>query len=373
MNAETNKGEISETAKSTLIPTDAENIPAKSDKAAYHRYAVSHMAGGIVKNIRSEADRNFDIGREFLEHARWQKENFPNYSPSEFDTLVRDVRAEVRIYVNIKPESIRVDDWARAYLLRQDFAEAIGTDRAALLTLHEYLILIGKCYTFSKKTLDGTVEKGWLGLVREVTNDRFAGIKVSADEFNERVTANEKRLEEAKNPTDPVKLAEAKQAESYNAAKAKTQTANKNVTTSVSKALKDGALDPVNVLAIVEECVKSAGKTLPDSVGFDPAKATKVDCHTLATAMYAAGKYQEICWLIQSLRKVKEKTDLQRKANEHNPTIPLSVEPDSVKLAKEQVIAESRLDGPSKPGDALDKALGMAARERQTTAHANAV
>jgi hypothetical protein len=247
----------------------------------------------------------------------------------------------VRIYINIKPESIRVDDWARACLLRQDFAEAIGPDRAALLTLYEYLILVGKCFSFNKKTLEGTVTKGWLGLVRDVTNDRFAGTKVSADEFNEKVKANETRLAEAKNPTDPVKLAEAKQAESYNKRKAKEKAANTAVTTSVSKALKDGALDPINVLAIVEECVKSTGKTLPASIGFDPAKCTKADCHTLAVTMMDAGKYKEIVWLIKCLRDSKEKMDLQRKAAEHNPTVPYPVETDASKLETEQAKAEA--------------------------------
>ena len=79
-----------------------------------HERAVAEIVQMIRAKYEDEGTRNFAIGKRAYEHAQWQRGNFPGYTGSDFDSLMRRIRDDVRLYVPIKADSIRVDDWRDA-------------------------------------------------------------------------------------------------------------------------------------------------------------------------------------------------------------------------------------------------------------------
>ena len=108
------------------------------DRGTVHERAVAEIVGMIRAKYEDESTRNFAIGKRAFEHAVWQRGNFPGYTGSDFDTLMRRVRDDVRLYVPIKADSIRVDDWGRCHVMRELVRTSDGDSIAESLSMHEY-------------------------------------------------------------------------------------------------------------------------------------------------------------------------------------------------------------------------------------------
>lgn len=322
------------------------------DRGAVHKKAIADIVGMIVAKYETEAERSFSIGKRAFEHAQWQKSNFPGYKGTDFDQLMKDIRQDVRLYVAIKPESIRVDDWVRCHVLRELVRESLPDGVAESFSLYEYLILCSKALTFDKKSVEGSLVEGWADLMIGVHQDRLTE-RVSADEFQERVDANVKRLAAAKVVADPVKSAAEAAAKSINKKAEDFAKATTAVTTAVSHAIAKGDLDAGNIMGIVEAVAKDLKKPLPSQFGFDPASCTKEDCKVLASAMFAAGKYNEMKFLADRLGKMVAAMDKARE--QAQSTLP--IESDKVKAAREQRKAESRRNKASAPAPAMAEAV----------------
>jgi len=165
-----------ETTSIVPVTTIVEQGIVKDDRGTVHEKAVSDIVDMIRAKYVEEGVRNFAIGKRAFEHAQWQRGNFPGYTGSDFDSLMRRIRDDVRLYVPISTDSIRVDDWVRCHVMRELVREADGDAIAQSLSMHEYHILIGKALSFDKKNVEGSLVLGWIDLIRSVAADRDNGI-----------------------------------------------------------------------------------------------------------------------------------------------------------------------------------------------------
>jgi hypothetical protein len=337
-----NKGQTTMSNETIINATENSNATDANvdDRSAQYKAGIKAIVGLIREKYEDEATRSFRIGKEGLDLAIWQLHNTPNYEGSDFDTLCRNIQADVRLYVAINPKSIRVSDWIKAYAFRETVRTDIGDAVADNISLFEYLRMLGQAYTFNKKTVEGSIAKGWHGFVRTLGYDRSTGKRVTSEAFLERLDKHVKQLEQDAKPKDKAKADALSVAQNILKKDADVKKANTAITTSVVDAVKAGHLDIANIVGIVETVAKEFGKDMPSNFGFNPAECTVDDCNTLALAMYQAGKLYEMKRLADRLEKFIGKMEETRKASE--PTIPLPVESDAAKRAKEQVKAESK-------------------------------
>jgi hypothetical protein len=225
------------------------NMPQTS----FQEKAVADIVGMIRAKFEDESTRNITIGKRAFEHAQWQRGNFPGYLGSDFDTLMRRLRDDVQLYVPVSANSIKVAEWVYSHVLRAEVQKAAGNDVATSLSMHEYIHLVGKALSFSKKDVEGTLSEGWIDTIKAIAHDRaIPGGHVTSEDFLARIASTVKAIAAAKASVDPI--AAAKKLTS-DAIKAKTQAVNKantDITSSVSDALVGEHLTPDGVLSIVE-------------------------------------------------------------------------------------------------------------------------
>jgi hypothetical protein len=338
------------TAETTvLVPstTIVEQGIVSDDRGRIHEKAV----GDIVEMIRAkyveEGARNFAIGKRAFEHAQWQKGNFPGYTGGDFDTLMRRIRDDVRMYVPISADSIRVDDWARCHVMRELVRESDGEAIAQSLSMHEYHILIGKALSFDKKAVEGSLVAGWIDFVRSVATDRDNGKRVSANDYRDRIKATEERLAAAKVSANPVEAAAREAAAGITKKADDSAKAVTAVTKSVSDALAAGNLKTDGVVGIVEQVAKSLKLPMPPAFGFDPSTCTIEDCDLLASALFAAGKLTEMRHLVNRLSKMVSAVEKAREAAIAHGTSTI----EQGKASREQGKAETRRSKASAPAE----------------------
>ena len=280
------------------------------NRTTVHEKAVADIVGMIRAKFEDESTRNFTIGKRAFEHAQWQRGNFPGYLGSDFDRLMRRLRDDVRCWVPISANSIKVAEWTYSYVLRAEVQKAAGSDVANALSMHEYIHLVGKALSFSKKDVEGTLVEGWIDTIKAVAHDRaIAGGRVTSEDFLTRIASTVKEIAAAKAATDPTAAARKLTSD---AIKAKTQAVNKantDITSSVSDALVGEHLTPDGVLSIVENVCKAHDVPLPSKFGFDPASCTIADCDLLASTMFQAGRFGEMRHLVKVLSKMVATVD----------------------------------------------------------------
>lgn len=304
----------SESDASATPPQATPKLSAE-ETASVYKAGVTKIAGLIVAKYADEGERNFAIGKEAFDVATWQRSQFPDYTPSDFDKLMSDIRLDVRLVVPIKPESIRVDDWLRCHVLRTLVSDAIGSDASGQLSFFEYSRLCSgsRALSFDKKDVVGTLNAGWVDTIKGIAFDRASGARVSTDTFLERVANAEKAIAEKKASAIDPATAQANAA--AKAVKDRTRAENKakeDVTTALSDALAKKLLTGDTALSILESVAKEHKATLPPQVGFNPAKCTKADCELLASALFQAGKYNEMRALHDRLGKMIAAVDKAR-------------------------------------------------------------
>ena len=130
--------------------------------------------------------------------------------------------------------------------------------------------------------------------------------------------------------------------------------ANTAITNAVESALAKDTLGTENVISIVESVARDLGKALPSLSGFDPLHCSKEDIDILVNTMFAAGRFKALHYLGSqiALRLQARENSLNAgiRAVESSPT------PLDVKLADEQVKAESRRSNRNAKAPALVKA-----------------
>ncbi|SIO37433.1 hypothetical protein SAMN05444166_4191 [Singulisphaera sp. GP187] len=284
------------------------------NRASVHETAVAEIVEMITAKYTEEGARNFAIGKRAFEHAQWQKGSINDYGSGDFDKLMSRIRDEVRIYVSIKAESIRVSDWTRCHVLRE-LVRAEIADAADSLSMFEYLAIVGKALHFTSKDLEGSINEGWLDMIRGVAAERSQGTRVTREDFTNRIQATVKRIADAKAALNPAKAALEAAATAVKKQARDAAKATEDITTSLSDGLAKGAVTPEAALSILENVAKAHGKPLPaNAVGFDPASCTLKDCELLALAMFSSGKYTEMVALRDKLDKMVSAIDKARAA-----------------------------------------------------------
>jgi hypothetical protein len=306
------------------------------DNAAYNLGEIKAIVDLIKAKFEDEGERNFAIGRRTYLHAQWQKGNFPGYLGSDFDSLCRTVREDVRMVVSIKPESIRVDDWVRTDRLRTLVIDAIGEDEAKQLSFYEYRTLTSKALAFDKKSLEFSINDGYMELVRKLSTDRSTGaVRKSSEDFASRIDGYVKAVASDAALSDPAAAATAIAAKAIQERSKAVSKANSDITTGVSDALSKGFITADGVLGIVENVAKHLNIPLPTAIGFDPATCTVADCDLLASTMFAAGKFTEMVHLRDKLNKMVSAVEKARAAAESRTPAATNVVPVSTKVDRE--------------------------------------
>jgi len=286
--------------------SNVNDITTLGDKSSVHEAAVAEIVGLIRAKYEDEGNRNFAIGKRAFEHAQWQKGNFPGtYLNGDFEALMNRIRDDVRLWVPIKAESIQIGQWVRCHVLRELVRENAGDDVANTLTHFEYKCIIGKALHFTVKDLEGSLTECWLDMVKAVASDRAKGLRVSREDFENRVALTIRAADASRMAKlDPVKAAAKLASDAVKADAAKVAKSTKDITAAVDTAIASGAVSPEGALAILEGVAKHHGKPLvAASIGFDPATCTVEDCEKLAAAMFGAGKLVEMKALAAKLAK----------------------------------------------------------------------
>lgn len=282
------------------------------DKTSIHEAAVAEIVGMIRAKYEDEGTRNFAIGGRAYKHAQWQKANFPGtYLNGDFDALMNRVRDDVRMWVPIKAESIRIAHWVRCHVLRELIRKEAGDVVAESLTMMEYMAIVGKALHFTVKDLEGEILPCWLDMVKGVAADRSADRRVVREDFENRVVETIKRAEAAKvAKLDPVKAATLAAGNAVKAEAAKVAKATKDITSSINDGIASGAITSEGALAILEGVAKHHGKPLvAASIGFDPLTATAEDCERMIAVMFSAGRITEIRAIVAKGNKAIAKFD----------------------------------------------------------------
>ncbi len=291
------------------LPADA--IPANAspaaDKTAVHEAAVAEIVEMIRAKYTEDGLRSFAIGRRAYEHAVWQKNNFPGaYLNGDFNNLMARIRDDVRMYVPIKAESIRVADWTRCHVLREIVAKEASRDIADSLSMHEYLALVGKALHFTVADLEGDLNPCFLDMIKGVAADRAnPDGRVTTEDFLNRIAATVKRAADAKLAAlNPSKAAAKLASDKVKADSAAVAKSVKDITASIDAGIASGAIKPEGALAILEGVAKHHGTPLrAASIGFDPATASVTECEQAIDVMFSAGRIAEMKAMMARLEK----------------------------------------------------------------------
>lgn len=290
--------ERAESATPANVNASTDTTPKLSaeETSAVYKDGVKRIAGLIVTKLMDDGERNFAIGKEAYEMATWQRSQFPNYTPGDFDNLMRDIRVDVRLAVSIKPESIRVDDWLRSHVLRTLIAESIGDEASRKLSNYEYKALCSRALTFDKKEVVGALVPAWVDFIKGIALDRTSGVRVSADDFQTRLDAHVAALaaaEQAKlDPATAEKLAAGKAAKEKQRA---ITSANEAITTAISDAFADSLIDGSGVASILEAVAKTHKVALPVTTAkptladIDVSSLTTKDVNAFAKRLFTSG------------------------------------------------------------------------------------
>ena len=288
------------------VTIDATFVDVAASVVSQHETVVSEIVGMIRDKFTEEAKRSFAIGERFYKHAVWQKNHFPGeYTNTDLTNLASRIRDEVRVHVAVKPESIRVADWARCFVLRTLVAKEAGDGVADSLSMYEYLAIVGKALHFNVRDLEGDLNPCWLDMIKGVAVDRAADKRVSTEQFFDRIKATVATAAAARvAKLDPAAAQAAAASSAVKADKAAKTKAEKSVLESIDNGIKAGAIRPETALEILESVAAFHGKPLvSNAIGFNPTTATIADCDTLAAAMFSAGKLVEMKHLAAKLAK----------------------------------------------------------------------
>lgn len=281
---------------------------------------LNYIVDLYVTYYGDESTRSFAIAKKVDARFHKMRKGFPGWSKVDFDHQCGVVRNGVRLRVSIKPESIRVADWLRAYTMRELARKDIG-DLADSLTMYEYLAITGKGLKYDPVALSGEIRPCYLDLIRDVAEERSGPIgRVSGDRFKEMVADTVARVAfvaQGKLSPEQIEAAESK-AEATKASAAKAASVKK-LTDTLNDGFAKDSLSPASAAEVIQAVCNSHGVTLPQMSspapivhGFDPATATVADCELLAGTMFATGRYDEMVALRDRLSRMIAAVDNAR-------------------------------------------------------------
>jgi hypothetical protein len=286
-------GITSDTNASPIIGVSAAQAVANE-----HSAGITRIVGLIRAKYEDEGERNFAIGKEALDLAIRQRHEVgeKSYTSSDFDCQVNRIRDEVRMFVSIKPESIRIPHWVRCHAMREEVGKAITPERASKLSMHEYMAISGKGFRWNSADLAGTINPCWLDMIRGVADDRAAGTIVKREDVANRIVATESRANAAKLAAlDPAKAATKVASDAVRANATAVKNTIDAITKSVDTGIASGAIKPEGALAILEGVAKFHKMPLvAASIGFDPATATSAEWESAIAVAFNAGKLTEL-------------------------------------------------------------------------------
>jgi len=311
-------------AETTAEQTDGRAVAAAAvmsveDFVVYQTATVAQIVEKICTQHADASTRNIEIGRDALILAMKEKEVSRRYTATDLDAMVDTIRNRVRLRLAIKPESIKVMEWIKVYLLREQARPIMGDDMAESISITEGIHLTPEVMTFDKTTLTAAFKERWVDFLRHLAAERRAdfaatnGSKFEAmlQEWRDRLAAEDKASSD-KTKT-PEQLAELAAAEARKTTAEKVKRANTAVTSSVANALKSGDLSPAQVAACVETAAAETGKPLSAFLGVNPATITVAECRIFAETMARSGKLPEMRALRVMLSKLIDYLDAEAK------------------------------------------------------------
>jgi hypothetical protein len=324
-----------------------------------HKTRVGTMASIYGQSATEQGLRNMAIGEQFILDCWEQSASIPEYTASDTDRHAGQVRDEIRMYLPIKPDSIKPMVWAKAWMQQQLLVDLIGNDTvdsegkpastATLITFHEHVALIGNSLVFDKKTLDARLVLGWIDTLKALVALHVKNNgPVKRETLEDMIKKNEARLAaeaEASNPTEHARLVLAAADKEKERKTAKRKAA---VQDSVRDALAAGSLDADNIMAIVETTAKNLpGVTAPSMLGANPATIDKREINQFVQVMVSAGRLTEMRYFRKVLSKAIEQAEAATSAAVTSADG--STQSQQTRLATEQKRVESQRNRPEAP------------------------
>jgi hypothetical protein len=225
------------------------------------------------------------LGRGVIDHALWQKGNFPKWEAQDWDRLCDKLADQVKFQVAIK--DVRMGLFARIYL----WVEAVRpmVPDVEKLSYYQVVNFFVQTLKFSSTDLVGEIKKGWIEFVRETVAQQVSDAPLTIAALKVAIAEHTKRLEdEANAKKSPEKIMEAAhKAEVAKRTKAETDLRTK-LTTGIDEAL-GGILSPTAVVDILNKVAADRKVDLPAGNMDKLASMSPQEAKLLASSMWKAG------------------------------------------------------------------------------------
>ena len=199
------------TTKTTTTPEAKATATVKDVAKWVKQYDAlcDALVAEIVREYETEGARNLRLGESFYNLCRKEADFYGDrYSKSHFTASMTRLRSGITPYLLIDPESIRLDRWLRAYLLRESIrtSSELGEDVASSLSYSELALAATdtRALGFCPKDLSWALRAGWIPFFRDIYNIRARGERITAEEYKDRVDQRQKAIADSRaEHTDP--------------------------------------------------------------------------------------------------------------------------------------------------------------------------
>ena len=246
------------------------------------------------------------LGKAALDHAIWQKNQFPAWADEDYKRLCERIGDQVKFQVAIK--SVRIDDYIRVHAWVEAVRPMVPeVERISFFqVVNKFLPML----SWSRTELSGEIKKGWVDFVKATVAQQVSDAPMSIKDLDAAIQAHAAHLEAERNAgKSPEQLAEAERRKAVADATRAEMKAREDFTTSVDEAL-GGILSPSQLVDIVNKVAKDRGVTLPAGNLGTIAKMTPAEAKLLAKSMWDAGN-------MASMKVLRDQLDVMVKTFEN--------------------------------------------------------
>lgn len=258
------------------------NLAIESDfikaKEVHRDLAVQAILAGLA----DETSWRFKAGNAVLEYAAWFKAERPNQYDSAYYTtnLCREIHDRVEAVESVK--RIRIEQFAHAYVAREQVAKLMGREVANKVSYHLIANHLLKCFPFDTAKLECVVHPNWAEFVKRIIGGIY-GLKgydtVKHTEIDDLRTDHANNLEVTrKSALSPEKLDDELQRETYR---------EKDKGRKAFLAAVGPAMDSMSMTEIMAQVERSARvrKLAVPGLGIDPKNCTPEEAITFVKAV----------------------------------------------------------------------------------------
>ena len=307
---------VNETTQSEQVQATPGNgsdaLPAMDDataaKMSKNDDAISRIVALAVQTLdpKDMLKKYAKLGKAALDHAIWQKNQFPAWADEDYKRLCDRIGDQVKFQVAIK--SVRIDDYIRVHA----WVEAVRplVPEVERVSFYQVVNKFLPMLSWSRTELSGEIKKGWVDFVKATVAQQVSDAPMSIKDLDAAIQAHAAHLEAERNSGKSAEqLAEAARRKSIADATRAEMKAREDITTSVDDAL-GGILTPTQLVDIVNKVAKDRGVKLPVGDMSTLATMSPVEAKLLAKALWDAGN-------MAAMRVLRDQLDMMVKTFEN--------------------------------------------------------